>query len=205
MPRMREGSRIIPVKPVQRIAWNGLAAISVLLGTATIWLWVRSYGRIDRFDYVSAPALYTVNTACGHFDLELDNNAGYAIPEQGLTWTPWSGPQAARDQRMVMMTIGTHFPRRTQFLGFTWGPPRGSQYVITGPFWSLVLAASLLPGWWLASFGYRRRLIRRRMRNGECVVCGYDLRASAERCPECGAVAANKWQSVTNFQKASRN
>ena len=175
-----------------RILWNALLAITLLLGAATIWLWVRSYGHIDRFDYVSAPALYTANTACGHFDIELDNNAGNAIPEQGLTWTPWSGPQGARDQRMVILTIGTRFERRTHFLGFTWGPPRGSQYVITGSFWSLLLAASLLPAWWLANHAYRRRLTRRRIASGSCIACGYDLRASRERCPECGMVAGKK-------------
>jgi hypothetical protein len=191
MVRGDRGSGRYPVKRLRHILFTGLTVVSLLLGAATLWLWVRSYGRIDRFDYVKAPALYTANTACGHFDIELDNNAGYAIPEQGLTWTPWSGPQGARDQRMVIATIGTRFPRRMHFLGFTWGPPRGSQYVITGRFWSLLLAASLLPGWRLASFGYRRRLILRRMDSGACVVCGYDLRATRDRCPECGA--APKW------------
>jgi len=180
------------VKRLRQVARNIPAVLSLLLGATLLIFWIRSYARIDRFDYVRAPACYTVNTACGHFDIELDNNAGYAIPDQGFSWMPWSGPQGARDESMVITTIGTRFPMRTQFLGFTWGPPRGSQYVITGSFLSPFLAACIIPVCRLANHG--RRVIRRRRRRskGSCLKCGYDLRATPDRCPECGATIAAK-------------
>ena len=53
-------------------------------------------------------------------------------------------------------------------------------YVYAGVF--PLLAPALLPSLWLL----RRVRRRRRRRRGLCPACGYDVRASPGRCPECG-------------------
>ncbi|MFQ5807258.1 MAG: hypothetical protein ACE5I3_12485 [Phycisphaerae bacterium] len=64
----------------------------------------------------------------------------------------------------------------------------GTRYLyvdITFP--QFVLVLFLAPGVvWPALHWWRRRRWRVRARHGYCVKCGYDLRASPERCPECG-------------------
>jgi hypothetical protein len=64
---------------------------------------------------------------------------------------------------------------------------------LTLPYWFLALVASLVPGLWIARFGvllaqYWRG--RRRRSAGLCPSCGYDLRATPQRCPECGRMPA---------------
>ena len=50
----------------------------------------------------------------------------------------------------------------------------------------LACASAILPATWIT----HRRLWRKRESRGRCAHCGYDLRATPERCPECGAVPA---------------
>jgi hypothetical protein len=70
------------------------------------------------------------------------------------------------------------------------------------PFWAAIALASILPALWLVR---RRRLTRRRRRadRGQCLACGYDLRQSPERCPECGLVVAENLRPFTQARSAA--
>lgn len=59
------------------------------------------------------------------------------------------------------------------------------QTAATVPFYSVCLALLVLPAIYL-----RRRVYGKHA--GSCQNCGYDLRATPERCPECGGVPAGK-------------
>ncbi|GEM_PF-6157584 len=45
-----------------------------------------------------------------------------------------------------------------------------------------LLLTLVLPVLWLNSYVKKQRRLKHRL----CLACGYDLRASKERCPECG-------------------
>ena len=61
---------------------------------------------------------------------------------------------------------------------------RGFYGYIGVPFWPLilVLGSTLCISW------IRLRRRRKRKQLGLCLECGYDLRGSGERCPECGTL-----------------
>ena len=58
---------------------------------------------------------------------------------------------------------------------------------LTVPYGCLMLLAAAVPGGRAGAVLVRRRVRGRRLRDGRCAACGYDLRASPGRCPECGA------------------
>ena len=179
------------------------AVLSFLLCLATFALWVRSYWVADAFechtrnvlrarlaDFQLDAARGTVRFVCRSVD-----TSGYATgiratdpvrPTKHTTMTgdPWAFERPWYQWRHW----GCGYDRRE--IG-RWPNGRVIQTTtcVYFPYWPAVAFTGIAPMFWLRSV--LPRLFRRR-RQGFCRSCGYDLRATPDRCPECGAYAPGK-------------
>ena len=76
--------------------------------------------------------------------------------------------------------------------GWTWTQSSPVLWAVATPYWLLMLLSAALPTRSFARYQRSRRALRR----GRCVFCNYDLRASTERCPECGTPVPKKAEAT---------
>jgi hypothetical protein len=100
--------------------------------------------------------------------------AGPPIKSKGLF--PWP----TLNHQLAGFGYDTFQKSQKAFLGIV--DITGNESYLEFPHAAVSVLMLILPWVWLVR--YRRR--RRQSRVGLCEVCGYDLRASPLRCPECG-------------------
>jgi hypothetical protein len=103
------------------------------------------------------------------------------LPDAGWTWEQHA---VAFEERSAWG------PFRWEFADNHDGDSVSERRGISLPCWLLALAAGAWPLTSVALLARRRRRLRRRP--GCCRRCGYDLRATPDRCPECGAAAEQR-------------
>jgi hypothetical protein len=172
---------------VKRRLFTILSALSLLLFVAVVVLWVRSY-----WYYEGGPVVLVATS------FRLESGSGTLV----TCWRVDDNPRSVPNGRWKVVPMskmpGGKFglpPQSSGALGFRywaydlpiegWAKPMEGRQLFV-PYWAAVLLFALLPMVWLTlTLRNRRRQELRR-----CPACGYDLRATPGRCPECGVFPA---------------
>ena len=104
-------------------------------------------------------------------DYPYDGYAHYPVGVQG-------------DERGFVATY-----RRFQLVYLTKKHNPRCDFEVTAPHWAWIALMLVSPATWAASRWSRIRK-RRAAPAKQCATCGYDLRATPDRCPECGKLVA---------------
>jgi hypothetical protein len=167
---------------VKRRLFNLAAAVSLVFCVAVCALWVRSYWAVDGISNER-------NGEHGGKEIAVGSLRGRVLMMSLGRDDLWPGIRGWEwSHRPVGNGDGDDSedwtpPRRWHGFGYTqWGHRTNRFVVVAIPHWSLVAVSLLAPAaqWF---FTLRARSRRRRHR---CLSCGYDLRATPDRCPECG-------------------
>jgi hypothetical protein len=176
------------------ILLTAAAHASTLCCLALVTLWARSYGVEEQ---IRRDRPHTFALASGHGELVLTYaDRTHVRPVRVFRgWTYSASPAfrrpPARDYRNVF-GVARHFDLGG--FSFVHGRKPTTSYVgpaiadpvllrLGVPHWLFAVACAILP---IRSFVYRRPPPATPLT--QCRTCGYDLRATPERCPECGRI-----------------
>jgi len=169
------------MKRLLRWSFTLVCLFSTLLCLAVAVIGVRSFWIGDMWLWYEEPLTSNI-IRVGHGYIQY---ASWDVSRMsGLNLPPGYYRQDSDDRYFTNLQIGqTHFALAGLHFERTQAAYYSYQLAQTHLILPTALAA-VLPALWLILYPRRRR----RARAGLCRVCGYDLRASAGRCPECGTL-----------------
>ena len=189
---------------MKRWFFNTLTTASLFLLLATAFLLVRSFFVRDRLVWLDMPE--SDDGPIRRFSKRVESsNGGLLLQTRYEEWRHWTGLRSTGHSfhwSQPQITYPLYEPasipgpdnRQFEFLGLEvvyprphddWWDFQERTISVTIPLPGVMLV--LLPGTLFGLRAWARGI--RAARNRYCPSCGYDLRASPERCPECGAAA----------------
>jgi hypothetical protein len=202
---------------VKRLLLCLCAAMSLTLAV----VWARSFGGIERATLTVGGATYSLSAWRGALRASRTTYATGAL-SLGPPFITITGPRTPPPPGLAYARAP--HPDRLEELAWEADRPRfevneyqrahaiGSEaarveqtWYCSAPCWAGLAAAAVPPGVLLAARVASVRQRRRRVRMGVCPTCGYDLRATSGRCPECGAKVPTRSTEVIAERPVTRH
>ncbi len=163
-----------------------LVILSLLLSIASAAMWVHSTVYYAWIGYTRPPRMFGLESKLGC--LRLSYHRDYR--EYGARFTRKPGWvcrcfEGKYTERGLPGLLGFSLHSGDAYTlesAIARTPPFGFVAELTVPYWAVAAASLIFPiVWWL-----KQRKRCKYVEQGRCAHCGYDLRASKDRCPECG-------------------
>jgi hypothetical protein len=196
-----------PPPGLARVTLDAVCLLLLGLGLSLAYLWDRSYTRADDWAFSAGGQLCDFTSNQGGLRCEIISGCPVGTPLVHTTVQPTPPQGCVIDSTHVLFwhSFGTDSggysgkavtpcDRFELDLQVDESPPWREEsdpttdraHLLIVPFRRAVPAVLFLPALWLAAGSVTALRRRGRRRRGCCPFCGYDLRASPTRCPECG-------------------
>ena len=171
------------------------AILSALLTLLFIALWARRAAHVDEFELSLRGREWYVYSYDEGISFIVVSGSPYPV-------TPAWYSREASDKLDLIRRERTRESWKFERFGFRYTlgecrnpddlhSPRMTFRSLHLPHWGATTFGSIVPIVWIRRAIRHRATLKERRRKGECLACGYDLRASSDRCPECGATVVS--------------